>query len=728
MVAKVTSYEAATGGNVVNDVEREYDDFALLYREYQEHSGAVDGNTLYVEYGYDETEVSDELTKGLRPKSVRYPNGRLVHYTYGLGNAANDLLNRLDAIKDDKAGTGNPGVPIASYTYLGLGTVVREDYEGPEVRLDLWGGTWGTYQGFDRFGRVVDHRWRDYGSPAHADRFLYGYDRAGNRTWKENDVAANLGTPVHLDELYGYDEVYRLIAADRGNLNGTHDAIVNGTEAFSQDWDLDATGNWDSFDEDADGNGTNDLVQTRDHNEVNETGTIAATTGTNWADPVHDRAGNMTSMPKPSDPANAITAKYDAWNHLVEVTDGGILVAKFRYDGDGRRILKVFDTDSPGDPDGLDTYEHVYLSGNQVIETREGTGATPAQAETLQPKYQNVWSPRYIDALILRDENTDTDGLCDDSRLFYLADANYNVTALVDTNGDVLERYLYSPYGEVTILDPDFTPDADGLSDYANTTLYTGRELDAATGLYHYRARYYHVGLGRFAARDPLEYRGGANLYLHVGDSPVGNTDPSGLLELVSPSSLSPLFPTGQIAYDPLAHNFVVLPSGSPSDMYYHLYMCIPGNDLTTFSGEPIEGISPLTIPPPQSPHLVVPPLVDLIWPNRPQTVNELIDFGVQQIPRPQGAPPSGSAVGRPFPEGMPGGQGLPGGPISGSISLFPGATLSGTGGPNLNIVPSDIGDPQRLLNKVLGCEWRGSIQFEYCPPIKGRNPFDPGD
>jgi RHS repeat-associated protein len=190
----------------------------------------------------------------------------------------------------------------------------------------------------------------------------------------------------------------------------------------------------------------------------------------------------------------------------VEVSDGGVLVAKFRYDGEGRRILKMFDTDSPGSPDGLDTYEHIFLSGQQVIETREGSGATPAQAETLQPKYQNIWSPRYIDSLILRDENTDGDGLCDDSRVYYLADANFNVTALVDTNGDVVERYLYSPYGEVTILDPDFSADADNVSDYANTTLYTGRTLDTPTGLMYYRARYYHAQLGRFVGRDPIGY------------------------------------------------------------------------------------------------------------------------------------------------------------------------------------------------------------------------------
>jgi len=102
---------------------------------------------------------------------------------------------------------------------------------------------------------------------------------------------------------------------------------------------------------------------------------------------------------------------YDAWNRLVEVSDGGTLVARFRYDGFGRRILRIFDTDCPAAPNGLDTHEHVFLDGQQVIETREGSGSIPAQAETLQPKYQHVWSPRYIDSLILRDENTDTDGL-----------------------------------------------------------------------------------------------------------------------------------------------------------------------------------------------------------------------------------------------------------------------------------------------------------------------------
>jgi len=93
----------------------------------------------------------------------------------------------------------------------------------------------------------------------------------------------------------------------------------------------------------------------------------------------------------------------------VEVSDGGVLIAKFRYDGEGRRILEMFDSQSPAGPDGLDTYEHLFLSGQQVVETRQGTLAQPtddpAEAERLPPKYQNIWSPRYIDSLILRDAN-----------------------------------------------------------------------------------------------------------------------------------------------------------------------------------------------------------------------------------------------------------------------------------------------------------------------------------
>ncbi len=68
--------------------------------------------------------------------------------------------------------------------------MVVEDYAEPQVKLNLWGGTNGTYAGFDRFGRIVDHLWRDYGASTDADRIQHGYDRSSNRLWRANPVAA----------------------------------------------------------------------------------------------------------------------------------------------------------------------------------------------------------------------------------------------------------------------------------------------------------------------------------------------------------------------------------------------------------------------------------------------------------------------------------------------------------------------------------------------------------
>ncbi len=62
-----------------------------------------------------------------------------------------------------------------------------------------------------------------------------------------------------------------------------------------------------------------------------------------------------------------------------------------------------------------------------------------------------------------------------------------------------------------------------------NPFRYTGREYDAESGLYYYRARYYDPALGRFLSEDPIGLEGGINPYAYVGNDPVNNRDPSGL-------------------------------------------------------------------------------------------------------------------------------------------------------------------------------------------------------
>jgi hypothetical protein len=145
LVEKLSSYDNATAGsgNVVNEIVFEYDDVGLVSKEYQEHEGAKDGNTLYVQYNRDSTASGGEFTKGLRPTSVRYPNARLVHFTYGTSGETDDAVHRLAAIKDDNS--GSPGNSLAEYDYLGLGTIVVEDFVEPDVKLNYDRGRYQPY-------------------------------------------------------------------------------------------------------------------------------------------------------------------------------------------------------------------------------------------------------------------------------------------------------------------------------------------------------------------------------------------------------------------------------------------------------------------------------------------------------------------------------------------------------------------------------------------------------
>ena len=125
-----------------------------------------------------------------------------------------------------------------------------------------------------------------------------------------------------------------------------------------------------------------------------------------------------------------------------------------------------------------------------------------------------------------------------------------NVTALVrevDGHWGVAERYVYDPYGHVTVLnggkeevEPDtwvyFDDDGDvtewaedaGGSDWDNRILYAGYRFDAETGLYHVRHRMYHPTLGRWIQRDPAGYVDGMGLYAYVASEPTVRTDPLG--------------------------------------------------------------------------------------------------------------------------------------------------------------------------------------------------------
>ena len=73
-----------------------------------------------------------------------------------------------------------------------------------------------------------------------------------------------------------------------------------------------------------------------------------------------------------------------------------------------------------------------------------------------------------------------------------LPDELGSIVALADSSGIVQTEYTYEPFGTTTTT---------GVSS-TNPFHYTGRENDG-TGLYYYRARYYHPFLQRFISEGP---------------------------------------------------------------------------------------------------------------------------------------------------------------------------------------------------------------------------------
>src|SRR5262249_20211304 len=145
------------------------------------------------------------------------------------------------------------------------------------------------------------------------------------------------------------------------------------------------------------------------------------------------------------------------------------------------------------------TRDFYYSNQWQVLEERVGG----------QAQDQYVWSPVYVDALVLRDRDADgnpANGL--EERFWAQQDANFDMTALVDGTGTVQERFDYDPFGTPTVLTGAWAVRTGG-SAYNWQYLHQGGRFDKDTGLYDFRHRAFAPSLGRWLQEDPIGFAGG---------------------------------------------------------------------------------------------------------------------------------------------------------------------------------------------------------------------------
>ena len=163
-------------------------------------------------------------------------------------------------------------------------------------------------------------------------------------------------------------------------------------------------------------------------------------------------------------------------------------MASYKYDFAGRRVEKAV---------GSDTTRYCY-DGAQVIAERDGNNVI------LRRFY---YGPGLDEPICMhRFPTSGGTGL-----YYYHYDGLGSVIALSNKDGEIVERYSYDVFGDVTIRDANDTVITE--SAYGNPFYFTGRRLDDETGNYYYRNRYYNPEIGRFLQTDPIGYADGMNMY-----------------------------------------------------------------------------------------------------------------------------------------------------------------------------------------------------------------------
>lgn len=194
---------------------------------------------------------------------------------------------------------------------------------------------------------------------------------------------------------------------------------------------------------------------------------------------IYDLNGNLTTH-------GTKTYEWDAENRLVRALDNSVEVARFTYDGLGRRAEKI---------SGGVTRAYVY-DGEDIVEERAGGTTT-----------RIVHGPGIDQPLAAVTGSTPA---------YYLADHLGSIAQHTNSAQQVTLTRTYDPFGNMT----------SGASNSGYS--FTGREWDGETGLYYYRARYYDAGLGRFISADPSGFIDGPNIYSYVRNMPHRYVDPSG--------------------------------------------------------------------------------------------------------------------------------------------------------------------------------------------------------
>jgi RHS repeat-associated protein len=205
----------------------------------------------------------------------------------------------------------------------------------------------------------------------------------------------------------------------------------------------------------------------------------------------HDANGNLVER---KGPKGTTRYRYDAEDRLVKVTLPGGSEISYGYAPTGERVWRR-------DANGTTYF------------VTDGINLLAELTSDLKPRSTYLHGAG-IDRPLLMSR--------DGQEYCLHADRLGSVSRITDRRGTVAGAYEYDAFGQIQ--------SKNGKQESPFT--YTGREFDAAAGLYYYRARYYDAGLGRFLNKDPVPAQIydslSLNPYPYVQNNPVRFVDRMG--------------------------------------------------------------------------------------------------------------------------------------------------------------------------------------------------------
>jgi RHS repeat-associated protein len=360
---------------------------------------------------------------------------------------------------------------------------------------------------FNSLGLLTDSSLKTSGGTLR-NQHGYVHDAAHRRTTGSRTNSVATGWNGRFD--YTYDSVGQLQTAWAYNSAGT--------QLTSQKWGY-------AYDP-----GQNLLRQT---NNATTTTFTANDLNQMTAFPSHtqtfDRPGNLTQ--RSSSGSQQRYFVYDHEHQLIEVRsdtyytpESSRFKEEYVYDGRGRLRERKTWTHYLGSWAASTTYRYLY-DGMLIVQER--TPSTPSVTYTRGVDLSGSLSGAGgIGGLLGRSTGYNGGTGAWSTHTSYHADGNGNVTAILDTSGNLTASYHYNPWGALLGIT--------GSHSSANTMRHSSKPWfgwrgSSTAGLTYFGYRFYDPTTMRWVNRDPIGEEGGLNLYQFVKNSPMNLFDPLGL-------------------------------------------------------------------------------------------------------------------------------------------------------------------------------------------------------